>query len=385
MQLAHLAPHQRDQQHHVQGHQRHERQLLHAKRRRTARGVTHQVAAHLHEVGDGAVEREDEHRVDAAIARDLAAMHHHEHARQHEARIRHAASHRGELASRERQHDEARRRDGKQHAEHAHKVHVDGAPPPCPVKHGHHGQQREHREDVDGAEQLLVRDRDEADGARAEPERAHRQRRQEAFAQCVLVHHRVLARHVVEHGLLRVRRVRGDPQAQPRQRHQHQGYKVGGERRGDEAQEEVEQRREPGALDERKVAARAVERGEHALPAHEVARRPHADERRRAHHQRQRKRFQVHGSHQHERSERERHRKRQHVRTARKTGPRPCEGHGRAERQPERGDLHRVEYDGGERRLAERGQIGVDAAPDGRCVDGQKRRVPEAWHVRFQC
>ena len=196
---------------------------------------------------------------------------------------------------------------------------------------------------------------------------------------------RVLARDVVEHGLLRIRLARGDPQAQPGQRHEHKRDEVGGERCGDEAQEEVQQRREPGALDERKVAPRAVERGEHALPAHEVASRPHADEHRRAHHQHERERFQVHGAHQHERSERKGRRERQNVRAARKSGPRPRDGHGRAERQPERGDLHRVEYDGGERRLAERGQVGVDAAPDGRCIDGQKRRVPEAWHIRFQC
>ena len=198
--------------------------------------------------------------------------------------------------------------------------------------------------------------RDEPNGARAEPERAHRQRRQEALAQRVSVHHRVLARDVVEHGLLRIRLARGDPQAQPGQRHEHKRDEVGGERCGDEAQEEVQQRREPGALDERKVAPRAVERGEHALPAHEVASRPHADEHRRAHHQHERERFQVHGAHQHERSERKGRRERQNVRAARKSGPRPREGHGRAERQPERGDLHRVEYDGGERRLAERGQ-----------------------------
>ena len=187
----------------------------------------------------------------------------------------------------------------------------------------------------------------------------------------------MLARNVLEHGLIAVDRAAFQRNGQAEQRQEHERDEKRRHRLGDEVEREVKQRGPRGSQDELAVAAVGVLAGEQPLPQHVEPRRSQPQKRAARHHERKRPFAQVDGPDQAAPSQQvgdggqphdERARRPGHEVPADHAGEVACREHDGLREEEPKHDLRRLELQRKERK---------HAAPHPGGVDGQEQRVAE--------
>ena len=317
-------------------------------------------------------------------ARCLRALYHHE----HDGHAVHGVQD-GREPLRIRHHEERqqqKRRDDERehHAVGAHHVHAQVLELP---QHQHRDRRHEragHGQHVHQRSHLRFADGQRAHDARAEPERSHAERAAPVVAHHGAVHVRVVARHVLEHGLVAVDLAAFQNNGQAEQRQEHKRYEVGRHRLRYEVQREVHDGRIGRAHDEVAVAVVGIEAGEQPLPQHEEPGRTQSQQAAAYHHERKGPGVQVDGRNE-ATPAKEVRRGGQHDHEAPRgpgqevhaegAGEVACREHERLRQEEPEHDLGRLELQGQERK---------HASPYAGGIDGQEQRVAERRDVRLQ-
>ena len=230
-------------------------------------------------IHDAAEEAVDKDRVDAAVARGLSALDHHEHDDHAVDRVENRGLPSGVFKRREGQKQKRRDHEGERHT-----VEPDDVEP-----HALHLPQREHgdganersghRKHVHERPDLGLADCERAHDAGAEADGADAEGAPPVVADHGAIHRRVLVWHVLEHRLVKVYLAAFQHDGQAEQRHEDQRDEKRGHRMGNSVEPEVHDGAVHRSSDEVEVSAVGVRACEQALPQHVEAGRPESQKR----------------------------------------------------------------------------------------------------------
>ena len=331
---------------------------------------------------DATEEAVDKDRVDAAVARGLGTLDHHEHDDHAVDRVENRGLPSGVLKRREGQKEERRDHEGERHA-----VEPDDVEP-----HALHLPQREHG---DGADErsghgkhvherpdLGLADRERAHDAGAKADGPDAEGASPVVADHGAIHRRVLVWHVLEHRLVKVDLAAFQHDGQAEQRHEDQGDEKRGHRLGNSVKPEVHDGAVHRSSDEVEVPPIGVRAREQALPQHVEACRPESQKRTTNDDERKGDSVEVDRGDKAAPSQKVGDAGKPHEKTARRPrqeihAHRACEI---AQREHER--LGEEEPEDDFRRLKIQGKEREHAAPNARGIDREEERVSQRGHVR---
>ena len=271
-----------DEEHEPQKIQRHERgrrQGIDAQNEHLLGEGSRKKSHVMQGIHDAAEEAVDKDRVDAAVARGLGALDHHEHDDHAVDRVEDRGLPSRVLERREGQKQKRRDHEGERHT-----VEPDDVEP-----HTLHLPQREHGGGADerGGHRKHVHERSDlglancerTHDAGAEADGADAEGASPIVADHGAIHRRVLVRHVLEHRLVKVDLAAFQHDGQAEQRHEDQGDEKRSHRLGDSVEPEVHDGAVHRSSDEVEVSAVGVRACEQALPQHVEAGRPESQKR----------------------------------------------------------------------------------------------------------
>ena len=331
----------------------------------------------MEEVDDAAEEPVDENGIDAAIARCLGALDHHE----HDGAAVHCVESAGERARKPfSENGEQHKRRYEKREEYA----VGGRYVEAHVLDLPHQQQGDcrnergaHGKDVDEGSDLGIADGERPHDAAAEAERTDGERAAPIVVQDLAVDARVSAGDVFEHRLVGVDGSAFQDNAQSEEGKEDERDQVDGDCAGNQVKREIEQRSVCSAEYEVAVARFGFLAGEQPLPQHVESGRPQSEQRSANHDERQSDLIDVDGADEAAPAEEVGYACRNHEESAGWTGEEVhAERAGEvAERNDERLGEEEAEHDF--LRLKFHGQKREHAAPYPRCVDGEKQGVTQ--------
>ena len=229
------------------------------------------IMQRVHDAGEEAV---DEHGVDASVARCLRALDHHERDGHAVYRIQDGGLPSRITVAAKRKHQERGDEQREGDAVGVGDIHSHVLELPEHQNADARNQASRHRQQVHKAADSRVADGQRAHDAGAECDGADAQGAAPVIAQHAPIHVRVLARNILEHGLLQVDVPAFQHDGKREQRHEHQRDEKRGHGLRDGVQGEVQKRTISGAQDQIMVAMVCVEAGEQALPQHVETGRP---------------------------------------------------------------------------------------------------------------
>ena len=230
----------------------------------------------MQRVYDASEEAVDEHGVDAAIARCLRALDHHESDCHAVHRIQDGGLPSSVASAAKRKHEKRGDEQREGDAVGVGHVHVDILELPEHQNADACNQASRHGQQIHKAADPRIANCKRAHDAGAECDGADAQGAVPVIAQHAAIHLRVLARNVLEHGLPQVDLAAFQHDGEREQRHEHQRDEECGHGLRDGVQREIQKGAIGGAKDQIMVAVVRVEAGEQALPQHVEAGRPQA-------------------------------------------------------------------------------------------------------------
>ncbi len=230
----------------------------------------------MEHVDDAAEEAVDEDGVDAAVARGLGALDHHEHGKHAVHRVEHRRKPPLVLGREKGQQQKRRDDEGEERLVGPDHIHVEVLVAPGDEQGEGRHEGRGHGQHVDERAHGGVAHGQGAHDARAEPERPHAQGAAPVVADDAAVHLGMLPGHILEHRLVPVDVAALKNDGQGEQGQEHERDEEGGHCHGNEIEGEVEHRAPHRAADEVAIPFLRGHGGEEPLPEHVEPRRPEA-------------------------------------------------------------------------------------------------------------